>query len=60
MRGEDWACGETLERAIEHLFDGGGQGDTARERLTSFDDAYGSMTLPLGASSRRPFKPTLE
>lgn len=49
MGGEDWACGETLERAVEHLFGGGGQGDT-RKRPMGFDEAYGSMTFPLGAS----------
>ena len=48
--GENRACGETLERAIEHLFGGGGQG-SAPERPTGFDSAYGSMTFPLGPRS---------
>ena len=48
--GENRACGETLERAIEHLFGGAGQGGTP-ERPAGFDAAYGSMTFPLGPRS---------
>lgn len=46
--GEDWACGEALERAIEHLFGlfGEGQGDTSKK--LGIDGAYGSTTFPLG------------
>lgn len=45
--GEDWACGETLERAIEHLFgSGGGQGGTPSGPM-GFDRAYSSTTFPL-------------
>jgi hypothetical protein len=50
--GENRACGECLERAIEHLFGNGGGGKGAgTKRPTGFDAAYGSATFPLGAGS---------